>query len=235
MTSLLSAAVLQPDPRAIAADDLAICTGADNWTWADRLSVVRASGGEPFSDAAYATIIGLGRGFAKVSGAASASDLGQADDWRIGEAFWETTTAVDGFGRAYSSATVARSEESNRESFRMFVAAVRCAWAGAMLTPRNVTHFVPQASDSGQPFRLPAKVLDVPWHDELHEHDVDHGYFGASTHVDGLVYLAETSDLKKDSIVLVLTVEYRLSATAIFLKVTRLSRPSMDRMVRVIS
>jgi 3-oxoacyl-[acyl-carrier-protein] synthase III len=229
LTSWLVAAGL------IDGDGVSICTGADNWAWADRLSVVRVSGGEPFSDAACAAIVGLGKGFAKVLGSATASDPGQADDWRIGEAFWETATTVGGFGRAYSSATEARSEESNRESFRMFVAAVRGALAEAQVSPQYVTHFVPQASDSGHPFRLLAKVLDLPWHDGLHEHNVDHGYFGVSTHVDGLVYLAEAGCLKRDSIVLLLAAEYQLSATAIVLRVTRPPRVSVAGMVRVIS
>jgi len=221
--------------RLIDGDGVSICTGADNWSWADRLNVVRASGGEPFSDAAYAVTVGPGGGFAKVLGAASASDPGQADDWRIGEAFWETTTTAATFGRAYGSATEARSEESDRESFRMFVAAVRGALVEARLSPRYVTHFVPQASDNGQPFRLLAKALELPWHDGLHEHNVDHGYFGVSTHVDGLVYLAESGCLKKDSIVLLLAAEYQLSATAIVMRVARSPRVSVAGMVRVIS
>ncbi len=229
LTSWLVAAGL------IDGDGVSICTGADNWMWTDRLSVVRTSGGEPFSDAACAATIGLGKGFAKVLGSATASDPAPADDWRIGEPFWETTTTAEGFNRAYASATDARSEESKRESFRMFVAAVRGALADARLSPQYITHFVPQASDSGQPFRLLAKVIGLPWHVGLHEHNLDHGYFGVSTHVNGLVYLAETSDLKKDSIVLLLAAEYQMSATAIILRVTHPPRLSVDGIVRVIS
>jgi 3-oxoacyl-[acyl-carrier-protein] synthase III len=229
LTSWLVASRLMDD------EGVSICTGADNWAWADRLSMFRTSGGEPFSDAAYAAAIGHGGGFAKVLGSATASAPAAADDWRIGEAFWETTTTAEGFSRAYASATAERSEESKRESFGMFVAAVRGALADARLSPQYVTHFVPQASDTGQPFRLLAKVVGLPWHDSLHEHNLDHGYLGVSTHVDGLVHLAEIGSLKRDSIVLLLAAEYQMSATAIILRVTRPPRVSVDGMLRVIS
>jgi 3-oxoacyl-[acyl-carrier-protein] synthase III len=221
--------------RLIDDDGVSICTGADNWAWTDRLSMSRMSGGEPFSDAAYAAAIGHGKGFAKLLGSATASDPAAADDWQISEAFWETTTTAEGFSRAYAAATAARSEESKRESFRMFVTAVRGALANARLSPQYVTHFVPQSSDSGQPFRLLAKVVGLPWHDGLHEHNLDHGYLGVSTHVDGLVHLAETGGLRRDSIVLLLAAEYQMSATAIILKVARPPRLSVDGLLRVIS
>jgi hypothetical protein len=51
----------------------------------------------------------------------------------------------------------------------------------------------------------------LPWQDTLHEHKLDHGYLRVSTHVNGLVHLADTGSLKKDSIVL-LASEYQMSA-----------------------
>ena len=56
-----------------------------------------------------------------------------------------------------------------------------------------------------------------------------------STQADGLVYLAETGELKKDSIVLLLASEYQLSTTAIVLRVLRAPRVSGHAMVRVIA
>jgi 3-oxoacyl-[acyl-carrier-protein] synthase III len=221
--------------RLIVDDGVLICTGADNWSWTDRLRISRTLGGEPFSDAASATAIGRRGGFAKVLGSATASDPAVADQWRIGESFWETTTTADGFTRAYAAYTDASSEESRRESFRMFVAAVRGALADARVSPQYVTHFMPHASDNGQPYRLLAKVVGLPWDDALLEHTLDHGYLGVSHHVDGLVRLAELGSLKKDSIVLLLAAEYQLSATAIVLKVTRPPHVSVDGPMRVIS
>ena len=101
--------------RLIDDDGVAICTGADNWAWTDRLSMTKQSGGEPFADAAYAAAIGPGRGFAKLLGSATASAPAAADDWQINEEFWETTTTAEGFSRAYADATDARSEESKRD------------------------------------------------------------------------------------------------------------------------
>ena len=211
-----------------------ICTGADNWSWSDRLATCRTVGGEPFSDVAHATVISPGGGFAKLLGSGTASCPGLADDWRVHETFWENTNGGD-FHDAYARATTARSEESTRASFRMFVCAARAALADARLSPQYVTHFVPQGSDSGQPFRLLTKSLGLPWSHELHQHTLDHGYLGASTHANGLVFLAEAGSLKADSIVLLLAAEYQLSATAIVLRVIRRPRAAVDGMARVIA
>lgn len=221
--------------RLIDDDGVSICTGADNWSWTDRLRISRTLGGEPFSDSASATAIGHGGGFAKLLGSGTASDPTGADHWRIGDSFWETTTTADGFSRAYASYNDAVSDESKRESFRMFVAAVRGALADAQVSPQYVTHFMPHASDNGQPYRLLAKAVGLPWDEDLLEHTLDHGYFGVSHHVDGLVRLAEIGSLKKDSIVLLLAAEYQLSATAIVLRLNHKPRLSVDGMLRVIS
>ena len=213
---------------------LSICTGADNWSWCDRFANSRTVGGEPFSDVACATVISQSAGFAKLLGSGTASCPEFADDWRIRDAFWESTTQND-FHAAYVNATAALSEESTRESFRMFACAVNAALADARLSPQYVTHFVPQGSDSGHPFRLLAKIMGLPWSQALHEHNLDHGYLGVSTHADGLIHLAEAGSLRTDSIVLLLAAEYQLSATAIVLRVTRPPRVSTNGMTRVIT
>ena len=213
---------------------VSICTGADNWGWSDRFANSRTLGGEPFSDVAHATVISHRGGFAKLLGSGTASCPGLADDWRVHETFWENTNVAD-FHDAYARATASRSDESLRESFRMFACAVKAALAEARLSPQYLTHFVPQGSDSGQPFRLLAKVMGLPWSPELHEHNLDHGYLGVSTQADGLVYLAQTGSLTTDSIVLLLAAEYQLSATAIVLRVIRPPHVSVDGMNQVIA
>ncbi|OBA57207.1 hypothetical protein A5647_24325 [Mycobacterium sp. 1100029.7] len=211
-----------------------ICTGADNWSWSDRFANAKTVGGEPFSDIAYATVISYAGGFAKLLGTGSASCPNLADDWRLHETFWENTNADD-FQRAYARATAARSLDSIRESVRMFMCAIRAALADAKLSPQYVTHFVPQGSASGQPFRSLANLLGLPWSEELHEHTLDHGYLGVSTHADGLIYLAQTGSLKADSIVMLLAAEYELSATAVVLQVVRPPRVSTDGTIQVIA
>lgn len=211
-----------------------LCTGADNWSWTDRCVNAKASGGEPFSDAAYAAVIARDAGFAKLIGSGNASYPAIADDWRVHDAFWDNTNADD-FGRAYARATAARSLDSMRRSLRMFLCAIRGALNDAKLSPQYVTHFVPQSSDTGQPFRSLANLLGLPWSDELHQHNLDHGYLGVSTQADGLVCLAQTGGLRADSIVLLLAVEYELSATALVLRLTRRPRVSTDGVIQVIA
>jgi 3-oxoacyl-[acyl-carrier-protein] synthase III len=211
-----------------------ICTGADNWSWTDRFANAKTIGGEPFSDVAHATVISQTGGFAKLLGGGTASYPDLADDWRVHGPFWENTTAED-FQCAYARATAARSDESMHESFRMFACAIKAALTDARLSAQYVTHFIPQGSDSGYPFRLLAKVVGLPWSEPLHEHNLDHGYLGVSTHPDGLIYLAETASLRGDSVVLLLAAEYQLSATAIVLRVTRPPLLWADGMTQVIA
>ncbi|MEE6178377.1 hypothetical protein [Mycobacterium sp. 050134] len=212
----------------------AICTGADNWSWSDRLATCRAVGGEPFSDVAYSTVISQRGGFAKLLGSGSASCPGMADDWRIHDSFWENTK-TDDFHNAYTRATALRSEESLRDSFQMFGCAIKAALADARISAQYVDHFVPQGSDTGQPFRLLAEVLGLPWSDELHRHTLDHGYLGVSTQADGLVFLANEGCLTRDSIVLLLAAEYQMSATAVVLRIVRPPRVRAREMMQVIS
>jgi 3-oxoacyl-[acyl-carrier-protein] synthase-3 len=212
----------------------AICTGADNWSWSDRFANAKTVGGEPFSDAANATVISHGGGFAKLMGSGTASCPGLADDWRMHETFWENTNSDD-FHRTYARATTGRSLDSIRESLRMFICAIRAALADAKLSAQYVTHFVPPASDSGQPFQSLANLTGLPWSNELQQHNLDHGYLGVSTPADGLVYLTQTGSLRTDSIVMLLAAEYELSATAIVLQVVRPPRHSMDGLIQVIA
>jgi 3-oxoacyl-[acyl-carrier-protein] synthase III len=228
LTSWLMAARLLDDAG------LSICTGADNWSWCDRFANSRALGGEPYSDVAHATVLSHRGGFAELMGSASGSCPEQADDWRIHEAYWEST-GEDDFQSAYTRATAARSDESLRESCRMFACVAKTALADARLSPQHVTHFVPQGSASGQPFLSLARRIGLPWSASLHQHTLDHGYLGVSTHADGLVHLAETGGLRRDSIVLLLAAEYQLSATAIVLRVLRAPRVWQDGMTRVIA
>ena len=228
LTSWLLASRLLDDSR------FSICTGADNWSWCDRFANSRAVGGEPFSDAAYATVITRTGGFAKVLGSGTASCPELADDWRIHDTYWENTSKDD-FHQAYVQATATRTIGSVRHSYRMFIRAARVALADARISPQYVTHFVPQGSDSGQPFRSLAKLIGLPWSQELHEHNLDHGYLGVSTHADGLVYLAQTGSLRTNSIVMLLAAEYELSATAIVLRVARPPSVSGDGLIQVIA
>jgi 3-oxoacyl-[acyl-carrier-protein] synthase III len=228
LTSWVLAARLLDD------EGYSICTGADNWSWTDRFANARTLGGEPFSDVAHASVISYGGGFAKLLGSGTASCPVLADDWRVRETFWENANADD-FHQAYARATAARSLDSIRESLRMFICAIRAALADAKLSPQYVTHFVPQGSDSGQPFRSLANLTGLPWSKELHQHNLYHGYLGVSTQADGLVYLAQTGSLRTDSIVMLLAAEYELSATAVVLRVLRPPRVSTDGMIQVIA
>jgi 3-oxoacyl-[acyl-carrier-protein] synthase III len=212
----------------------AICTGADNWSWSDRLATCRAVGGEPFSDVAYSTVISQQGGFAKLMGSGTASCPDMADDWRIHDSFWENTR-TDDFHNAYARATALRSDESLRQSFQMFGCAINAALVDARISPQYVDHFVPQGSDTGQPFRSLANLFGLPWSKALHRHTLDHGYLGVSTQADGLVSLARAGCLKKDSIVLLLAAEYQLSATAVILRIVGPPRVQAEGMTQVIS
>jgi 3-oxoacyl-[acyl-carrier-protein] synthase III len=213
---------------------VSVCTGADNWSWTDRFANSRTIGGEPFSDVAHATVVSLGGGFAKILGSGTASHPGQAEDWRGPRNYWEATTADD-FRSTYADATAARSVNSLSDSIAMIQRAVKMALSASKLIPQYVTHFVPQGSASGQPFRWLAGNMGLPWSPALQEHSLDHGYLGVSTHAEGLIHLTETGCLGTDSIVLLLACEYQLSATAIVCRIVRPARLQVDGPVRVMS
>ncbi len=220
--------------RMLDAGRFSLCTGADNWSWTDRFANSRTIGGEPFSDVAHAAVVSLGGGFAKVLGSGTASHPGQSDDWRGPRKYWEGTTAED-FRSAYADASAAQSLDSLSDSIAMIRRATKMALTAAKLIPQYVTHFVPQGSASGQPFRWLAGKMGLPWSPALQEHSLEHGYLGVSTHAEGLVYLAEMGCLETDSIVLMLACEYQLSATAIVCRIVRPPRVSVDGPIRVMS
>ncbi len=217
------------DPMASAGGPV-VCTGADNWSWDDRCATSRSVGGEPFSDVAHATVISAGGGFAKILGTASASCPEQSGPWRTREAFWEHA-GRDDFRAAYSRAVGYRTPDANRDSFHMLVRAVTKALTESHLSPQYVTHFVPHGSASGEPYRSVAKAVGLPWDESLHQNNLDHGYLGVSTEAAGLIQLAESAELRSDSIVLLLAAEYQLSATAVILGIIRPPVVSVDGLV----
>jgi 3-oxoacyl-[acyl-carrier-protein] synthase III len=195
-----------------------ICTGADNWSWTDRFGVSRSDGGEPFSDVAHAAVFSTRGGFAKILGSGTVSRPEQAQPWRTREAFWEYATMAH-FRSTFARVAETRTPAAARDSFDMLVDASATALKEAQISPQYVTHFVPHSSGSGEPYRSVAKVLGLPWQEDLHQNNLDNGYLGVSTQAAGLVSLAMTGSLKPDSIVLLLAAEYQLSATAVVLRV----------------
>jgi 3-oxoacyl-[acyl-carrier-protein] synthase III len=210
-----------------------VCTGSDNWSWDDRFAASRALGGEPFSDAAHAAVLSPRAGFAKLLGSATASCPEQESTWRTRENFWEHATMVD-LQQMFARVPTTRTTDAARDSFDMLVYAVAGALKDAQISPQYVTHFVPHASCSGEPYRSLAKAIDLPWAESLHENNLDRGYLGVSTHASGLIDLAECGSLDTGSIVLLLAAEYQLSATAVVLGVTRRPELSADGPVQVL-
>jgi 3-oxoacyl-[acyl-carrier-protein] synthase III len=211
--------------------DAVMCTGADNWSWGDRFVTSRSEGGEPFSDVAHAVMISPRSGFAKILGTATASCPDQSGPWRTRENYWEHA-GRDDFRAAYARAVGYRTAERNRESFHMMIRAVTTALSKTGLSPQYVTHFVPHSSGSGEPYRSLAKVVGLPWSESLHHNDLDHGYLGVSSEVAGLFRLAESGELRADSIVLLLAAEFQLSATAVVLAITDPPLLATDGFVR---
>ncbi|MGV0744132.1 hypothetical protein [Mycolicibacterium sp. XJ870] len=210
-----------------------ICTGADNWSWADRFATSRSDGGEPFSDAAHAVVLSAGEGFARVLGTGTASCPEQAQDWKTREWYWEHATMAD-FQTTFARVAGTRTEGAGRDSFEMLSRAVMAALLDAKLSAQYVTHFVPHSSYSGEPYRAVAKALGLPWSDALHQNNLDHGYLGVSTQVAGLIALAESESLPADSIVILLAAEYQLSATAVVLHIVRRPVVSAEGLIRTI-
>ena len=63
-------------------DAAVICTGADNWSFGDRLVTARSHSVEQFSDAANAGVLSREGGFAKIHGTGTASCQAPGDAWR---------------------------------------------------------------------------------------------------------------------------------------------------------
>ena len=207
-----------------------ICTGADNWSWDDRFVTSRSVGGEPFSDVAHATVISPRVGFAKILATATASCPGQSAPWRTREAYWEHA-GRDDFRAAFARAMASRTWDANRDSFRMLVHAVTRALSQAHISPQYVTHFVPHGSANGQPYRSVATAVCLPWSESLQQNNLGHGYLGVSTEVAGLAHLAESGDLRADSIIVLLAAEYQLSATAVVLSIIKPPAVSVDGLI----
>lgn len=210
-----------------------ICTGADNWGWGDRFSAYRAVGGEPFSDVAHAAVLSPEQGFASILGHGTASCPNQAASWRTREAFWQHATLKD-YQSAYRRAVDARTPEAERDSRQMLLRAVGSALTSAGISPQYVTHFIPHGSGSGEPYRSLAKAVGLPWSDELHEHQLDHGYLAVSTQAAGLIHIAQVG-LPVDSIVLLLATEYLLSVTAVLVRVVRVPQVVVNGETSVVS
>ena len=204
-----------------------ICTGADNWSWDDRFATSRSVGGEAFSDVAHAAVLSARGGFAKILGTGTASCPEQSQPWRTREAFWEHATGAD-FRATIAQFARSRTPSAVRDSFDMMVHAATTALKDAQISPQYVTHFVPHSSRSGEPYRRLAKAIDLPWAESLHQHNLDHGYLGVSTQAAGLVHLAKTGGLTQTRSLSSLLTEYRLSATAIVLAITRPPAVSVD-------
>jgi 3-oxoacyl-[acyl-carrier-protein] synthase III len=208
-----------------------ICTGADNWSWDDRFTVSRSLGTPPFADVAHATVISPHAGFAKILSTATASCPEQSEPLRTRQAYWQHANMSD-FRAAYLRAASSRTSDVNRDSFHMWVTAVKTALTQVGLSPQYVTHFVPHNSwGSGELFRSVAKAVDLPWSESLHQHNVDHGDLGVSTEVAGLVELAKSGDLQADSIVVLLASAYSLAATAVILRIIRPPVVSVDGVI----
>jgi 3-oxoacyl-[acyl-carrier-protein] synthase III len=206
--------------RLIGSGDAVVCTGADNWSWDDRFTTTRSVGGEAFSDVAHATLLSARGGFAKILGTGTASCPEQSQPWRTREAYWEHATGRD-FRTTLVQAARSRTAGKVSDWFDMLVHAATTALKDAQISPQYVTHFVPHSSRSGEPYRSLARAIDLPWTESVHQHNLDHGYLGVSTQASGLVHLFQTGSLGTDSIVLLLAAEYRVSATAIVLAITR--------------
>jgi len=213
-------------------DRAVVCTAADNWSWTDRFALSRHDAGEPFADVASAAVIGPS-GFAQILSTGNASCPDHADAWRSDDQFWEHMTQK-GFRDAYVNAIGSRAPSTMRASTRMIATALRLALADAGLDPADVTCFVPPSSRTGEPYRLLASRMGLPWMDELYQFHLDHGYLSVSAQAAGLGHLARLGLLDDGATVLLVATEYNLSATAVVVRIVR--RPELsieDRVVTV--
>jgi hypothetical protein len=209
-----------------------LCTGADNWSFGDRFATSRVDGGEPFSDVAHAAVLSTEQGFASILSTSTASCPSQADLWQTRDEFWQHPT-LDDYRDAFVRAAATRTAETDRDTLHMVVNAISGALDRARLSPQYVTHFVPHTLGSGGLYRNVAGITGLPWSQRLYEFYLGQGYLGVSTAVAGLVYTADETGLAADSIVLLLAVEYLLSATAVVLRITRPPAVTADGLVRV--
>lgn len=218
----------------LSGDGVSICTGADNWSWGDRFITSRMTGGEPFSDVAHAVVLSRHSGFASILGAGSASCPAQAEDWRTREYFWQETRLND-YRAAYARAIENRSESKSRQSVRMLGRALGDALNTASVTPEHVDFFIPHSSATGQPYKLLANAVGLPWSQSLYDYSLDCGYLGVSTQAQGLIYLIESGQLFPGAVVVMLASEYQLSATAIVVRIERVPVAIKSGRVTVVS
>lgn len=211
-----------------------LCTGADNWSFGDRFVTTRSRGGEPFSDVAHAAVLSRDGGFAKILGTGTASCAAQSDVWQTRDSYWEQATLED-FGVAFGRAAAARTEQRDRDSFAMIVGAITGALSDAGISSQYVSAFVPHSLGGGGLGRAVARATGLPWSSSLHSDYLEHGYLGVSTAAFGLVRLATSGALAPAAIVVLLAVEYLLSATAVVLEVIRTPVLSESAGVRTIS
>lgn len=214
-------------------DEAVVCTGADNWSWGDRLAATRSIGGEPFADVAHAALLSRSAGFARVLGHGTTSVPVQAEHWRTRERFWEHAT-LDDYEATYRRAVASSTPDSRRDSAQAIARTVGLALHDANVTPESVTHFVPHASSTGEPYRAFATAMGLPWSEDLHQRQLDYGYLGVSNPFAGLAFHAENG-LPVASIVLLLAVEYQMGATAIVLEVVREPTVTIVGEVKVVS
>lgn len=229
LTSWLVAAGLQAGTAAGAV----VCTGADNWSWGDRFAALRSVGGEPFSDVAHAALLTTTGGFADILGTGTASQPGTVDLWRTRDGFAEHAS-MDDYQASYRRAVSAVDADSARNWVRVLATAARAALVNAGVSPQYVTHFVPHGSGSGEPYRMLARKMALPWSESLHEYQLQQGYLAASTQAAGLVRCCETG-LAADSIVLLLAAEYQVSATAVVLRMRRAPSVQTDGDLKVVA
>lgn len=200
-------------------DRAVVCTAADNWSWTDRFAVSRKDGGEPGADLASAAIIGPD-GFAQILGSGNASCPDHAEAWRSDDRYWELQPNEE-FRVVYARAISTQTSSSVSALIKMIRKAIRFALDDAKVAPSEVTHFVPPSSRTGQPHRHLARVIGLPWNDDLYRFHLEHGYLSVSGQAAALVSLAKAGELTVGSTVLLTATEYNVSTTALVLRITR--------------
>jgi 3-oxoacyl-[acyl-carrier-protein] synthase III len=210
-------------------DRAVVCTAADNWSWTDRFALSRRIGGEPFADVASAAVIGAD-GFARMLGSGNASQPEHAAGWRADDPFW-TDLSKEQYRDIYASALRSRDRAMTRATATMIGTAITGALADASLSAADVTHFVPPSSRTGEPYRVLAHHLGLPWNDGLYQLHLEHGYLSVSAPAAGLVTLARDGALSVGDVVLLTATEYNTSCTAVALRVVR--TPSVTTTERV--
>lgn len=214
-------------------DHAVACTAADNWSWTDRFALSRNDSGEPFADVASAAVVGPS-GFAQILGTGTASCPDHAEAWQSHHRFWEHMTEGD-FRGTYVSALGSRDRPTMLATTRMIAEAIRLALTDAAVKPAAVTYFVPPSSRSGEPYRMLAHRMGIPWMDTMYQFHLDHGYLSVSAQAGAFIELAKLDLLSDDVTVLLVATEYNLSATALVVRIVRRPRITYSQRVTTIS